>query len=361
MKNKNFHKAALLLLIIYVFSVLLLPVRSFADEALPVSAYTDGNIKIASRFLELIVGEEKERPCLIPGGEVFGIRINEPYLTVSSTSDTSPLKRGDRIISINKKEVFEVSEFKSILAESGKKPIGIEIMRGSARMTVTLTPKYEDGEYKLGITLRDSAAGIGTVTFIDPSDGSFGGLGHGVSSESGELSTIESGRVCAVVLGSLKKGEIGKPGELSGVLSEKDYGRLTVNNECGVFGKLESYDVSSREAIPIGFREELREGSAEIISTLKNGKSAKYTVEISEIDRSANGSKCFKIKVTDPALIAISGGIVRGMSGSPIIQDGKLIGAVTHVLVANPTEGYGIFIENMLGASQMTRNELPAA
>ena len=153
-------------------------------------------------------------------------------------------------------------------------------------------------------------------------------------------------------LGGVTRGEIGKPGELSGILNKKHLGEVAINSECGVFGVLDSFDTQSREALPVGKKSELHRGEAEIISTVKNGKRQSYKIEITEIDKSSTGSKSFKIKVTDPTLITITGGIVRGMSGSPIIQDGKLVGAVTHVLVANPTEGYGIFIENMLSAAQ---------
>jgi stage IV sporulation protein B len=206
-----------------------------------------------------------------------------------------------------------------------------------------------DGEYKVGIGLRDGAAGLGTITFIDPETGVFGGLGHGIcDADSGEVILMDSGEVLGVILGGIHKGESGKPGELCGVLTERDLGDLTVNSECGVFGIITNPDYIEGERMTIGRRDEVREGEATIISTLKNGKSAQYKIEIYDIDHASDGSKSFRIRVTDETLKALTGGIVRGMSGSPIIQNGKLIGAVTHVLVADPTEGYGIFIENML-------------
>ena len=221
-------------------------------------------------------------------------------------------------------------------------------------MTVSTAPTRVGDEYKLGIKLRAETAGIGTVTYVIPETLEFGGLGHGVTDgDTGMPVSIKSASVKKVTLGGVKRGEPGKAGELAGVLKNEVLGDIKVNCECGVFGCISALPDYCSEAIPTATRSEIKCGSAEIISTVKNGYREKYTIEISDIDVTSFGSKSFKIKVTDPALLAITGGIVRGMSGSPIIQDGKLVGAVTHVLVANPTEGYGIFIENMLGAAQM--------
>ena len=160
-------------------------------------------------------------------------------------------------------------------------------------------------------------------------------------------------QTCALPI-CVKKGEEGKPGELSGLLTDKVVGELYANTECGVFGKLDTVpDSLCATAIKIAHRDEVHEGEATILSTVKVGTAKEFKIEISSINKSSTGTKSFKIKVTDPTLIAITGGVVRGMSGSPIIQDGKLVGAVTHVMVAEPTEGYGIFIENMLSAAQM--------
>jgi stage IV sporulation protein B len=214
-------------------------------------------------------------------------------------------------------------------------------------------PHLSCEKYKLGVTLRDTASGIGTLTFIDPDSGAYGGLGHGVLSNDGSILPIRSGEASGVILGGIKRGECGKPGELSGILNKTHLGSVKFNTASGIFGILDECELMNREAMPIGKRNEVIPGAAEIISTVKNGKRQSYKIEITEIlEHGDTGSKSFKIKVTDPTLITLTGGIVRGMSGSPIIQNGKLVGAVTHVLVANPTEGYGIFIENMLAAAQ---------
>ena len=326
----------------------------------PLSARED--IRVSSRFYELFFGKDKKEPlCLIPGGDVFGIRIKEEFVTVSGAKDSAALKRGDKIISVNGQKINEISDVNGALSDCNGAPLKIEILRSGEKVTLTVLPKREGSEYKLGVTLRKVASGIGTVTFIDPETHVFGGLGHGVcESEGGNLVGLESGEVSGVVLGGVTRGEAGKPGELSGVLGRKALGSIYKNHECGVFGVLDDTCSYDSAPIPVANKNEIKLGEAEIISTVKNGKKSSYKIEIVDIDKSSTGSKSFRIKVTDPFLITLTGGIVRGMSGSPIIQNGKLVGAVTHVLVADPTEGYGIFIENMLNASN-ARNELPKA
>ncbi len=197
--------------------------------------------------------------------------------------------------------------------------------------------------------MRDSGAGIGTVTFIIPETGAFAGLGHGIcDADSGELISIRRGTVSDVTISSVVRGAVGAPGELKGYFNPGKTGALLGNSGCGVWGVFSDPPESPVDALPVGLRGDVSEGSAEIFCTLDSNKIGRYRVEISNIDRAATGSKCFSVKITDPALLSASGGIVQGMSGSPIIQNGKLIGAVTHVLINDPTSGYGIFLENML-------------
>ena len=341
-------------------------IDSFTPIKIEYDAANKENVKFSSRFYELIFGkkgnkEEKKELLLCPSGNAFGILIKEDGITVC-TSNTSEILAGDRIIKIGNVECINCSDVYDAVSESGGAPLKITLIRDGVKTEVTATPKYSDGEYKLGITLRAQSAGIGTVTFVDPNTLSFGGLGHAVSdAESGEPVTVKSGIASEVTLGACKKGTPGKAGELSGILNKNIIGEIYKNTECGVFGKLNSLPQGIEEAVAVASKNEVKVGEAEIISTIKNGKTAYYKIEITDIDYTSTGSKSFKIKVTDPTLISLTGGIVRGMSGSPIIQNGKLVGAVTHVMVADPTEGYGIFIENMLDASQTTRNELPSA
>lgn len=334
------------------------------DEPCSLNAASD-EVKISSRLLELLFGSNKNEEktlLLIPGGGIFGAKIKQTYVSVQSPGECHELKVGDKILSINGEKTSSVKQIKSALKNVAGEEVTLVCERGGKEITVKIKPKEIDGEYRLGLVLKDGAAGIGTITYIDPETGAFGGLGHGIcDTDTGEVIDFTEGQVTGVILSGVKKGEEGKPGELSGLLTDKVSGELYSNTECGVFGRLDKIpDGLSATPIKAAKREEVHEGEATILSTVKLGACKEYKIQISEINKNSTGTKSFKIKVTDPTLIAITGGVVRGMSGSPIIQDGKLVGAVTHVMVANPTEGYGIFIENMLNASQLL-NELPAA
>ena len=312
------------------------------------------NVEVGSRFWELIFGEnKKEEVSLVPGGGVFGVKIKQEHPTVTDAKGVPALKVGDVILSVGGERVRTANDVKRIVQASGGNSLTIRALHQGSEIAVEIRPSLQGDEYKIGLTLRDGAAGLGTITFIDPETGLFGGLGHGIcDSESGEIISMESGQVCGVVLGGIHKGECGKPGELCGILTDQCLGDLTVNCDCGVFGILTDKSAFSGQTMKIGKREDVTEGPATIITTLKNGKTAEYKIEIYDIDKDSDGSKSFRIRVTDETLKALTGGIVRGMSGSPIIQNSKLIGAVTHVLVADPTEGYGIFIENMLNSAE---------
>ncbi len=356
-----------ILLIIYAISLLLggtkgnfSAVKCYTGvdiDAETVEALADG-VQVSSRLFELFFGgksKDGETVMLYPGGSVFGLVINEDGATVTETPGSRALLVGDRIIKINGIEVDDAAEVDELVKDSGGKRMDIEVIRCGEKVTLSVTPRQADGEYTLGVRLRSRTAGIGTITFIDPDTLAFGGLGHGVSDScnQGQVS-MRSGAATSVTLGSCKRGEIGHAGELTGILKQSRIGTINLNNECGIFGTLDSLPDYCTEPLPVAERGEVKCGKAEIISTVKNGMRAAYEVEIYNVDYSSSGSKSFKIKVTDPTLISLSGGIVRGMSGSPIIQDGKLVGAVTHVMVADPTEGYGIFIENMLNAAENT-------
>ena len=316
-------------------------------------------LKISSRLLELLLGKGNNSDgdiLLIPGGMIFGAKIRQNHVTVSDPGDVKELRCGDKILSVNGKEVHSGKEIQDIIHDSEGAEINIVYSRAQKTATARITPHSEGGEYKLGISLKEGAAGIGTITYIDAKTGLFGGLGHGIcDSDTGIPVEMCEGDVCGVILGGVKKGESGKPGELSGILTDKSCGVIYSNTECGVFGKLDKIPESNNiTPVKMGHKEDVHTGKATILSTVKMGACREFDIEITEINKASTGTKSFKIKVTDPALIAITGGVVRGMSGSPIIQDGKLVGAVTHVMVANPTEGYGIFIENMLSASQQS-------
>ena len=300
----------------------------------------------------------------MPVGSAFGVKISGTGVRVTATPDTGAgddgefrLLENDRIEKIDGAEVYSTEQVKEILRASGGRCLTLDIQRDGKHIRGQLTPKMLGTEYSLGVIVSDNACGIGTITYIDPKTYDFGGLGHGIcDTKTGEVLNMTRGEATTVILGGAVKGASGSPGELRGVLTERVIGEISCNTECGIFGRLNA-DTAERlcgGAIPfsIAAREQVHEGEATIISTVKNGMAQEFKISIESIDKGSDGTKSFRIKVTDPTLIALTGGIVRGMSGSPIIQDGKLVGAVTHVMVADPTEGYGIFIENMLNAAQ---------
>ena len=375
MRSTNAKKLLSLLLItvIFLFST---PILSSAEPSL--TAFADGGdradeeIEIGSRFAELIFGKrgngekrnESRIKYLCPGGDTFGVKICDGGVTVSKV--IAPLESGsllvdDKILSIDGKEVFSISDVKAIISSSADSEIPFSILRDGKTVTEYITPSKAGTQAHLGVLLSDVTSGIGTITYFDPVSLDFGGLGHGILEKDGKCEVkMTHGLATGVILGGINKGKNGQPGELRGVLTDRPIGKRVSNTDCGVFGKL-SKAPSETSPIPCAARTDVQSGEATIISTVKNGLKAEYSINISDIDYSSSGTKSFKITVTDDTLTALTGGIVRGMSGSPIIQNGKLVGAVTHVLINDPTTGYGIFIENMLNASEIARNELPAA
>ncbi len=311
-----------------------------------------------------------EALSLCPGGDVFGIRIRLGGAMVTAFSEVkgedgrgrhpgreAGLLCGDLITAVGDERIKTAEELSRAIAASDGKPLLLTVQRGGVTHTLSLTPAYSKaaGAFRAGIFVKDQAAGIGTVTFIDPKTGEFGGLGHGVyDSETAMLLPIDRGAVTGVILSGIVPGTAGTPGELRGHLTDEKCGTLLSNTDCGVFGVL-AEERSAAEAIPIGLSSSVHVGPASIRCTLRDGVTEEYGIEITEIRKGGGTTKSFCLRVTDERLLSQTGGIVQGMSGSPIIQDGRLIGAVTHVMVANPTEGYGIFIENMLNAAEGQR------
>ena len=290
------------------------------------------------------------------GGVPFGIKFLTKGVTVVGFEDESNnpaykagLRLYDTITKINGKEITGNADVGEAISGGGS--VSLTFVRAGAEKTIKFTPKYSENEkkYTLGLWLKDSGAGIGTLTYV-LEDGTFGGLGHGIcDGDTGELIPMTSGSVLGVTLNGIVKGQKGTPGELKGYFNSSKVGAIYKNSEVGVFGALaEIPDSVKGKTYSIGLKNELKEGKATILCTLDDNVRREYSIEISNINRNADGNKCFSIKITDERLINATGGIVQGMSGSPIIQNGKLVGAVTHVLINDPTSGYGIFIENML-------------
>ncbi len=294
---------------------------------------------------------------LVPVGKVIGLQLQDESLTVAAYDDAlgscardAGLKIGDQLLKVNSVSVSSAREVKELLARCGSQ-VFLTVRRSGKVSTLQLTPRQTEAGPRLGIYLRQGIAGIGTVTFYDPDTGLFGTLGHGVNDGRGTLLTMKEGTAYAASVLSVKRGKCGEPGQLKGDADSSDLvGPLLKNTPQGVFGITRT--PFPGEALPLAAYESVTAGPAHIRSTVAGDRVQEYSVEILKIypqDRS--DGRNFLLRVTDPELLKTTGGIVQGMSGSPIIQDGKLVGAVTHVLVNDPTRGYGIFIENMLDAA----------
>ncbi len=266
------------------------------------------------------------------------------------------LAEGDYILSYNGVEVTGKKQFMSLIEENQGAEAVLGVERDGVYLEERLTPaKNQNGEYKMGIWIRDNAQGVGTLTFVDE-QGNFGALGHGITdSDTGELMELGRGSLYDTRIVAVRKGTDGVPGELTGMIEYDDtnvIGEITKNTPYGIFGKLDLEKMAENginlETREIGFKQDIHLGAATMISSV-NDEVQEYAIEITAIHMGNDGgSKGLELLVTDERLLNLTGGIVQGMSGSPIIQDGKVVGAVTHVLVNAPEKGYGIFIEEML-------------
>ena len=296
--------------------------------------------------------ESVERPSLVPCGTPFGIKMRSDGIIVASVAEKSPaercgLKQGDIITAINGVAVRTNAEVSEAIALSPDECV-ILLNRGSSELSLSCTPSVEDGVPHIGAWIRDSAAGIGTLTFYDPESGRFGGLGHAVSdATTGDPVPLYSGEITGADIYDVIKGECGAAGELCGILlPNSTEGTIAANTRVGVFGYLNS--AVEGEALPIAFRQEVECGDAVILATINGRVPQEYSIKIERINLlDINGPKGMLIKITDERLLVEAGGIVCGMSGSPIIQNGMLVGAVTHVLINDPTKGYAVFAESM--------------
>ena len=294
---------------------------------------------------------------LVPVGKVIGLQLQNNTLTVVAYDDiygeaarSAGLKIGDVILSVNGSDVFCAEDIRSALSQA-EETIQLTVRRGSKYNQLTLTPRQAENGPRMGVYLRQGISGIGTVTFYDPETGCFGTLGHGVSDAAGSLLDMTRGSAYEACVVSVKKGKAGDPGQLKGsVETPEAFGTLLKNTPQGVFGT--THRGWPGEQIPTAGYEEISPGAAWIRCQTTADAPREYSVEILKIyPETRTDGRNFLLKVTDPALLQSTGGIVQGMSGSPIIQNGKLVGAVTHVLVNDPQRGYGIFIENMLDAA----------
>ena len=298
-------------------------------------------------------------------GTPFGIKLYTKGVLVVGLSDVDTAAGkvnpaaaagvcvGDTILAVNGEEVSAGDEVGDLIRQSGGKRVTLRLERDGVAFDAAFTPVKTEEGYRAGLWVRDSAAGIGTLTFYDPVNGAFGGLGHPVCDvDTGERMSLSGGEIVPARIFGITKGKAGTPGELKGCFDTGSLGVLTKNNDNGLYGTLTAYPFGW-QTMAVAHRQQVTEGYAQIVCTVDGTRPKAYDVEIEKVRYGgADSTRNLVIRVTDPDLLGKTGGIVQGMSGSPIIQNGKLVGAVTHVLVDNPTRGYAIFAENMLETAQ---------
>ncbi len=292
---------------------------------------------------------------LIPVGQVVGLELHNNTVTVAGLEENSAakaagLQAGDRLIAIDGRGIQTVEDVRIALDRS-QGSVKLTVQRSGGLEIIRVEPAITPEGPKLGIYLRQGITGIGTVTYYDPATQTFAALGHGVNDPSGQLLQLTSGHVYQAKVASVRKGQSGTPGQLIGAICAKDpLGTVNQNTPQGIFGNVRI--PWKAQPLPVGETDEVTPGIATILSTVCGDTPREYSVEILKVyPASRQNGRNMLIRVTDPELLEITGGIVQGMSGSPILQDGRIVGAVTHVLVNDPTTGYGIFIENMLEAA----------
>lgn len=306
---------------------------------------------------------------LVPCGMTVGVNVSTDGIMVLGTGtiisedgkEYTPsrgiLKTGDLILKVNEKSIENKEELISAIENSNGKVLKMTIKRDNELLEIYVTPiKSEiDKSYKIGAWVRDETQGIGTITYYNPKSYTFGALGHGITDiDTRKIIPIKNGKIMKAEITSIKKGRRGIPGELTGAIydtEEAQLGTIELNTSQGIFGKLDPKKMKAfpKKSFPIAFQNEIHEGKAIILSNISGDKIEEFEIVIQKVSRFQQDiSKGMIIKITDPRLLDKTNGIIQGMSGSPIIQDEKLVGAVTHVFVHDPTKGYGIFIENML-------------
>ncbi|WP_026563647.1 SpoIVB peptidase [Bacillus sp. UNC41MFS5] len=318
---------------------------------------------------------------VIPGGQSIGVKLNTVGVLVvghhlintisgkKSPGEIAGIKVGDIITEINGNKIEKMTDVAPFVQTAGQdgKALNMVISRESGKFTTKLTPLKDKGEniYKLGLYIRDSAAGIGTMTFIHPQSKKYGALGHVISDmDTKQPIVVEDGQIVRSTVTSIEKGSNGDPGEkLARFSSDREIvGNIQKNSPFGIFGEMvkELKNGVMDKPLPIALSHQVKEGPAKILTVVNNDRVEEFDIEIvSTIPQKFPATKGMVIKVTDPKLLKKTGGIVQGMSGSPIIQDGKLIGAVTHVFVNDPTSGYGVHIEWMLDEAGINIYEMP--
>ena len=312
------------------------------------------------------------KTTVIPVGNIAGVKLYTSGVLVVGMSEiegndskkykpyeNTGIKEGDTIIKIDDKQISTTEDLIKTVNMSNGQDIKVKFIHQEETKECSMTPvKTNKSEYKLGLWVRDSAAGVGTVTFYEPASKTFGALGHGITDiDTNELINISSGEFITTRILNITKGEVGEPGKIQGTVeNQQNIGTISKNSRFGIYGKvnnLASLNIDKSKEVEVALRDEIKTGKATILCSLDNQSPKEYEIEIEKIYKENNyDNKSMQIKVTDQRLIDKTGGIIQGMSGAPILQNGKFIGAITHVLVNNPKEGYAVFGDIMLKQSK---------
>ena len=308
-------------------------------------------------------GRDHAGRMLVPGGAAVGVAIATRGVLVVGLGEgagmQAGLRAGDLLLSVNGVPLDSAGVLTEAVAAAQGQPISLTVERDGRERTVLVTPRYDEaaGSYRLGVWVRDSTAGVGTLTYYDPQNGAYGALGHAITdSDTGSLLMVKSGSLMQAEIVDVRRGARGTPGELRGSFLREQVrlGTVEKNTVYGIFGRLDSAYANPLypDGLPVAARTAVHTGAASILSTVSGRAMQEYAVEITQVMRqSSPAQKSMVIRVTDERLLAATGGIVQGMSGSPILQDGRIVGAITHVFVSDPAQGYGVFIDWMLEES----------
>lgn len=366
-------------------------IQTSSNDGYPLSVYssTGNTFRMDLKLLGLInikpvSVQVVDRRVLALCGTPFGIKMVTDGVMVIGTgavtdcnsravspAQTAGIQEGDIILSINGEKISSKKQLTKLVESSAGQPLSLVVRRGEQLTSLHLSPVRSslDNSYHLGLWVRDSSAGIGTMTFYDPNNGCFAGLGHAICDvDTGQLMPLSQGEIVEASIIGVHAGKSGSPGQLQGAfVANRSIGSLYTNSYNGVYGRLMNQPVDA-QTIPMAQCQEVRQGPVKILTTVSGQKPQLFDACIEKLSLSQDEpTKNMVLRITDPDLLELSGGIVQGMSGSPIIQDGMLVGAVTHVFVNDPTRGYGIFAENMdntlltVAAASQSRAAAPAA
>lgn len=299
---------------------------------------------------ETIACSFKEKEYYV-GGEAVGIKLlASGVLVMGVDRDDCDLQIGDIILQVNGQKIETDAQLQEFASKGNN--LDLTVLRQDKNINIQIAPKYNEttGEYRLGLWVKDSSAGVGTITLYEKDTSRFAALGHAITETSEQyILPITTGGITTTEIYSIKKGVANLPGELKGTITNNTLGQIYCNTQNGVFGIIEDKNLyKNNEIIQLGSKEEIKIGDAYIYATLDDNVKKKYNIQIEKFFLNSTGNKNIAIKITDQELLEKTGGIVQGMSGAPIIQDGKLVGAITHVFLDDPKRGYGAFIENMV-------------